>query len=108
MGGHRIASVSARRPAEVAVALGLAACLLGLMIWWARMTEAGRIGSVAVLDRPAGSEVVLSLLTVLSIDDPHHYVLGHAALRIPVEGDSGGLVVGEEVTVGGTVEGGFV
>lgn len=76
--------------------------------WWWSAAAAGRIGSVGVLDHPPGSEVVLSLLTVLEVAGPDRYVVGNAALRVPVAGPTASRVVGEEVTVGGVVEAGLV
>jgi hypothetical protein len=90
------------------VALMSALGALALMMWWGMGTAAGEIGAVRVLDRPPGTSVVLSLLTVLSIDGPDQYVLGHAALRIPVVGPTAERVVGEEITIGGVVEEGRV
>jgi hypothetical protein len=81
---------------------------LALLLWWARMVAAGAVGEQAVLERPEGEEVVLSLLEVISIEGPEDYVLGHGALRVPVRGPTEHLVVGSEVTVGGVVQQGHV
>jgi hypothetical protein len=93
------------RPALLAASF--AGCLW-LMVWWIRELDSGEIGAIDVLSEPAGSEVVLSLLRVISVEGPERYVVGHAALRIPIAAPSAERVVGEEVTIGGVVEGDHV
>lgn len=94
--------------ARPTMALALLAALALLCAWWVRATADGRIGNFRVLDEPLGTDVVLSLQRVLSVDGPDRYVVGNAAVRIPVQGPTAGLVVGEEVTVGGVVGSGAV
>lgn len=89
-----------RVPVAVASALG-AACM---MIWWGWASDRGAIGAVAVLDRPLGERVVLSLLRVEAITPPDRLVVGHADLHVPVRADVTGRVLGEEITIGGVVE----
>lgn len=93
------------RPVVVPVLLGALALLL---VWWARATADGRVGIARVLDAPAGTAVVLSLLAVRSVDGPDRYVVGRGPLEIPVAGSTVGIVVGEELTVGGIVADGHV
>ena len=93
---------------RVTSALLLASGLVLLLSWWGRATSDGRIGNVRVLDRAPGEEVVLSLLTVLEVEDGRHYRVGNSHLTIPVEGITSGLGAGMEVTVGGTVRDGYV
>ncbi len=92
------------RRAALAAALLLAADLA----WWGWASDAGRIGHARVLERPEGTEVVLSLLRVMSVEGERRYVVGSATLRVPVEGPTDGLVPGVEVTVGGVVRGDHV
>jgi hypothetical protein len=87
---------------------GSVIAILAVMAWWLGATADGRVGATATLDEPVGTEVVVSLLTVLRIDGPNAYVLGNATLEVPVVGPTAGLSVGEDVTVGGTVAAGHV
>jgi hypothetical protein len=82
--------------------------LLAVMGWWMAATARGEVGAFAVLDAPPGTEVVLSLLTVVSVDGPDRYTVGHAALHIPVVGPTTGIAPGREITLGGVVEAGHV
>jgi hypothetical protein len=82
--------------------------IFAAMAWWARATASGAVGATATLDAPIGSEVVLSLVTVLRLGGPRAYVVGNATLEVPVIGPTAGLVRGEDVTVGGIVEAGHV
>ena len=93
------------RPAVLLVAV---AGIVGIMAWCVHATATGRLGVASVLDEPLGSEVVLSLVAVRAIEGPDRCIVGHAALEIPVVGPTDGLGVGEEVTIGGVVEDGFV
>ncbi|MEZ4237476.1 MAG: hypothetical protein R3F59_15280 [Myxococcota bacterium] len=96
-----------RVPRALILATSLAVAV-ATMAWWVRAIELGRVGAVATLQQPAGTELVLSLLTVLRIEGPTRYVVGNATLDIPVEGPTDGLVVGEDVTLGAVVEGDHV
>ena len=89
----------------IALSIGLAT-IASAMGWWGRESADGRIGAAAALHAPAGSEVVLSLLTVLSVGPGDRYVVGNATLAISVVGPARGLAVGDEVTVGGVVRDG--
>jgi hypothetical protein len=82
--------------------------ILTTMGWWMGATADGRVGATATLASPVGTDVVLSLLTVLRIEGPSAYVVGNATLEIPVVGPTAGISVGEDVTVGATVEQGHV
>jgi hypothetical protein len=93
------------RPIVLLVAL---AGILWVMLWFADATATGRLGVVTVLDEPVGSDVVLSLVGVRSLDGPDRYTVGHAALQIPVVGPTEGLRAGEDVTIGGVVDDGFI
>lgn len=79
-----------------------------MMAWWGAGTARGAIGAGGVREQPDGTEVVLSLLRVESIPSADRMVVGHAALHIPVEVNTAGRTVGEEVTVGGVVHDGVV
>jgi hypothetical protein len=100
-------SLLSDRSRAVSIPVLLVAIAL-LLAWWVRATADGRVGVLRILDEPPGSEVVLSLLRVRSIDGPDRYVVGKASTSIPVVGTSAGLRVGEELTVGGVVGEGFV
>lgn len=93
------------RPAVLLVAL---AGIGWVMAWCVGATSTGRLGATTVLDEPVGTEVVLSLVAVRSIDGPDTATVGHAALQIPIVAPTDTLVVGTEVTIGGVVEDGFV
>jgi hypothetical protein len=86
------------------LAVGIAA----LLAWWSDATARGVIGDVHLLDRPAGTPVVLSLQPVTAILDDGHYAVGRRSLRVVVQGDPRGLQVGSDVTVQGTVGDGMV
>ncbi|MEQ1508391.1 MAG: hypothetical protein ABMB14_39540 [Myxococcota bacterium] len=90
------------------VIAGCGVAILALMGWWIGRTADGAIGAIQAVDQAPGTPVVLSLLTVIAIDGPEAYTVGHAALRIPVVGPTDALVVGSEVTVGGVVEPGRI
>ena len=94
--------------ARPAVLLAALAGIGWVMAWCVDATASGRLGVQNVLDEPVGTEVVLSLLAVRSIDGPDTCTVGHAALRIPVVVPTDTLAVGSEVTIGGVVEDGFV
>lgn len=94
-----------RRPWVAAASV--AGCLY-MMGWWNAGTARGAIGATGVTDQPDGTEVVLSLLRVEAIPAPGELVVGHAALHIPVRADTSARTVGEEITIGGVVQGGVV
>lgn len=48
-----------------------------------------------------GAEVVISLKRVVSIEGPNHFTMDNASLTLSIEGPTDGLLVGEEVSVGG-------
>lgn len=81
----------------------LLVALLLLVLWWARAADEGRVGILRVLDARPGTEVVLSLQAIQSIDGPDRYVVSQGTLEIPVIGPTAGLRVGQELTVGGVV-----
>jgi hypothetical protein len=89
----------------------LLAALAGIgwvMAWCVGATSDGKLGTLTVLDEPIGTEVVLSLVAVRSIDGPDTCTVGHAALQIPVVVPTDLLRLGTEVTIGGVVEDWFV
>lgn len=94
--------------ARPAVLLAALAGIGWVMAWCVGATSSGRLGVTTVLDEPVGTEVVLSLVAVRTIEGPDTCTVGHAALRIPVVVPTDTLTVGSEVTIGGVVEDGFV
>lgn len=95
---------SPRDRSRLPLLLGASLGTILLLLWWGRGVREGTVGQLQVLDRPEGTEVVLSLLRVISIEE-EGYVVGQGTLRVPVRGPTEHLRVGEEITVGGRVEG---
>lgn len=91
-----------------AVVVLLLPAIAALLAWSSWATATGRLGDVGLLDRPRGTEVVLSLQPVVEILDAERYVVGERSLRFPVRGDTAGLALGVDVTVGGHVGDGEV
>ena len=85
-----------------------AALLLGLMAWWTWASATGLVGYRGVTTMEDGSTVVLSLLRVETIDGADRYTVSSGPTLIGVIGSTAGLVVGEDVTIGGTVSDGQV
>jgi hypothetical protein len=90
------------------VAAPAALLLLALMGWWTYASATGVVGYRGIRSMDDGASVVLSLLRVESIEGRDSYTLSSDATVIEVVGPTVGLVVGEDVTVGGTVSGGVV
>ncbi len=79
--------------------------LLALLTsWWSWLQYDGRVGYEVMMKRPAsldGQEVTLSLMEVTAITDANHYDVKKGGVHLEVRGPTAGLVVGEEVSVGG-------
>ena len=74
------------------------------MAYWCWIRVNYEVGYwLCVEDPPAfdGTQVVLSLFRVDRIEGPRHYVAEKGMKYVPVEGDTTGLSVGQDVSVGG-------
>ena len=84
-----------------------AACVAGLVLcfgWWAWLHHSGTLGYGDFVDAPGrrdGEQVALSLVRVAEVDSADRYHVEKGTLRIAVQGASAGLVVGEDISVGG-------
>lgn len=86
----------------------VAALLVLLMGWWTWASATGIVGYRGVRSMEDGSPVVLSLLRVDAIQGADRYTVASGATLLEVSGSTVGLAVGDDVTVGGTVERGVV
>ena len=88
--------------------LGPGLTTIVFMGWWGMQVSEGTVGDQGVLGHAPGETIVLSLLRVISIDGPSSYTVGQGSLVVPIEGPTGRLAVGAEVTIGGVVQEGSV
>lgn len=93
-------TVKPRHP--LAVALAALLVLIAVMTTWSWAIETGRLGYRGILRADVGTSHVLSLFTVIAIDDTG-YTVARGPLHFEVHGDPDGLVLGHEVTAHVTV-----
>ena len=78
--------------------------LIALMGWWSWLQHDGQIGFSRMMKRPGsvdGQQVVLSLVEVTAITATDRFEVERGSAHFEVKGPTTGLVVGEEVSVGG-------
>jgi len=78
--------------------------LAALMGWWSWLQHDGRVGYHRMTKRPLsmdGQQVVLSLVEVIAINGADLYEVEQGSAHFEVRGPTAGLVLGEEVSVGG-------
>lgn len=87
--------------ARALAVVALVALLVGLCLWWTDQIVDGRVGHMAMLERPDDYDeepVVLSLVTVLEVEEARYRVT-EGTLAFDVTGPTAGRTVGEEITV---------
>jgi hypothetical protein len=96
-------SLLADRNRMWALPLAALALLVPMGLWtWLCLTVP--VGYKACLEDPTaadGREVLLSLFTVGEVVDDQHFVAMKGSWVVPVEGDTEGLVPGQDVSVSG-------